>query len=194
MKTKNILILVALLAVLGGAFYIVARPKPAPAQQPKDYVWLIEQEDIARITMTLPRETPPLSESFISISQGDKFPWFFDDPQRSPVDAARWGGGIPLLLSGPGADRVVAQSATAEQLSMFGFDKPAMDIQLEMKDGKTMHIEVGDRTPDGNNFYVKAPSTNAVATVDYTWYQVLEKIIRDPPYASAATPTTTAKP
>ncbi len=193
MKTRNILILLALLAVLGGAFYIVARPKPGAPQQPKDYVWMIEQENIARITMTLPKETPPLSESFVRISQGDKFPWFFDDPQHSPVDAQRWGGGIPLLLSGPGADRVVSQSATPEQLTMFGLDNPSMDILLQMDDGKNMHIKVGDRTPDGNNFYVEAPSTTAVATVDYTWYQVLEKIIRDPPYASAPTPTTAAK-
>ena len=193
MKARNIVILLVLLAVLGGAFYIVARPKPGPAQQPKDYVWMIEQESIARITMTLPKETPPLSESFVRISQGDKFPWFFDDPQHSPVDAQRWGGGIPLLLSGPGADRVVAQSATPEELAKFGLNNPSMDILLQMDDGKDMHIKVGDRTPDGNNFYVEAPSTTAVATVDYTWYQVLEKIIRDPPYATAATPTTAAK-
>jgi hypothetical protein len=192
LKTKSIVILLVVLAVLGGVFYVVARPKPGPAPQAKDYVWLIEQENIDRVTMTLPRETPPLSQSFVRISQGDKFPWFFDDPQHSPVDAARWGGGIPLLLSGPGADRVIAQSATAEQLTVFGFDKPSMDILLELNTGNNIHIEVGDRTPDGNNFYVKAPSTNAVATVDYTWYTVLEKIIRDPPYAAPA--TTTAKP
>lgn len=189
MKTKNIVILLIVLAVLGGVFYAVARPRPGPAAQAKDYVWLIEQEDIDRVTMTLPRDAPPLSQSFVRISQGDKFPWFFDDPQHSPVDAARWGGGIPLLLSGPGADRVIDQNATPERLTVFGFDKPSMDILLELSNGNKMRIEVGDRTPDGNNFYVKAPSTNAVATVDYTWYTVLEKIIRNPPYAT--TPATT---
>jgi len=192
LKTKNIVILLVVLAVLGGVFYVVARPKPGPPAQPKDYVWLIEQENIDRVTMTLPRESPPLSESFVRIKQEDKFPWFFDDPQHSPVDAARWGGGIPLLLSGPGADRVIQKSATAEQLSLYGFDKPSMSILLEMSDNTTMRIEVGDRTPDGNNYYVKAPSTTAVATVDYTWFDVLSKIIRQPPYATP--PTTTPKP
>ena len=192
MKTKNIVILLVILVALVGVYYVVARPKPGPPAPAKDYVWLIEQEDIDRVTLTLPREAPSLSQSFVRIKQDDKFPWFFDDPQRSPVDAARWGGGIPLLLSGPGADRVIAQSATPEQLDVFGFTKPSMDILLELSDNRTIHIEVGDRTPDGSNFYVKAPSTTAVATVDYTWYSVLEKIIREPPYAKPA--TTTPKP
>lgn len=191
MKTKNVLILLAIFAVLGGTFYVVSRPKPGPPPKPQEYVWIIEQEDIDHVTMTLPRESPPLSQSFVRIKNEDQFPWFFDDAQHSPVDAQRWGGGIPLLLSGPGADRVIQYNASPEKLSEFGFDTPSLLITLILTDNKTMKIEVGDRTPDGNNYYVKAPSTSDVATVDYTWFSVLEKIIREPPYAQSPTPTPT---
>jgi hypothetical protein len=187
LKLKNIFILLAILAVLGGVFYVVARPKPPPPVKPQEYVWLIDQEDINHVIMSLPRENPPLSQSFIMIKQGDKFPWFFDDPQRSPVDSQRWGGGIPLLLSGPGADRVITDNATPDRLTAFGLDNPSMEIVLEVANRPTMYIEVGDATPDGQRHYVKAPGTNAVATVDYTWFTVLEKLIRDPPYAKPAT-------
>ena len=184
MKTKNIVILLLILAVLGGTYYAVSRPRPAAPEQPKEYVWLIEQEEIDRITISLPREDVA-PQSFIRIKQEDKFPWFFDDENRSPVDSERWGGGIPLLLSGPGADRVISNNATAQKLAEFGLAQPRMVIVLELTSKETMTIDVGDRTPDLNNYYVKAPGTNAVATVDYTWYQVLERIVKEPPYAKA---------
>ena len=190
MKARNIVILVAILAVLGGVFYAVARPKPGPPPKPEEYVWQIQQEDIEHVTISLPHEN--LSRSFIKISQGDKFPWFFDDAQHSPVNAQIWGGGIPLLLSGPGADRVINENASPEQLTEYGFDDPRMKIDLLLTDNKTMTISVGDQTPTGNYYFVLAPNTNAVATVDYTWYGVLERIVKSPDVY--ARPTTTAKP
>jgi hypothetical protein len=52
-----------------------------------------------------------------------------------------------------------------------------------------MNILVGDVTPNAANYYVKAPGLNAVATVDFTWYDVLSKIVKEPPYAVPATTT-----
>lgn len=182
MRLKNIIILAVILAVLGALFFAFTRPgAPSPAK-PKFYVWMIEQDDIERITISLPRDG--LSQSWIKIRQEDKFPWYFDDEGRSPVDSVRWGGGIPLLLSGPGADRVIADNATEEKLAEFGLMRPSMEIVLLLSDNYTMKITVGDNTPDGNNFYVRAPNTNAVATVDYTWYSVLAKLVKEPPYAT----------
>ena len=71
-----------------------------------------------------------------------------------------------MLLSGPGADRVINNDTTPEKLTEYGITNPKMLITLELADGKIMKISVGDQTPDGNNYYVKAPDFNAVATVD----------------------------
>ena len=191
MKTRSIVILLVIFAVLAGAFYVVSKDRPGPPPEPKEYVWLIEQEDIDHIKLELPRETPPLSQSFIKIPQEDKFPWFFDDAGRSPVDTVRWGGGIPLLLSGPGADRIINQDATEDQLRVYGLLDPTLVVTLTLKDGRIMRITWGYRTPDGSNDYARAPNTNAVATVDYTWFDVISNLVTDPPYASP--PTTTAK-
>ena len=93
---------------------------------------------------------------------------------------------IPLLLSGPGVDRVIARQATEEKLTEFGLTQPQMEITLTLEDGNIMNIKVGDRTPDGNNFYVQAPDSNDVATVDITWYNVMERLVKEPPYVPAA--------
>ncbi len=182
MRLRNILILLAILLALGGYFYYSSnRPQPASPLKPKLYVWLIDMEEIQHIKIQLPRENK--SESFIKIQEGDKFPWYFDDPQRSEVDAVRWGGGIPLILSGPGTERIIAQNATPEKLAEFGLTQPQMEITLTLENGSIMNIKVGDKTPDGMNNYVQAPDSNDVALVDFTWYEVLAGIVKEPPYA-----------
>ncbi len=145
------------------------------------FVWKIEMTEIQHIEIRLPREDR--SEAFVKISQEGKFPWYFDDPQRSEVDVARWGGGIELLLTGPGAERVIAKNATEEKLTEFGLTQPQMEIILTLEDGDILNITVGDRTPDGTAFYVQVPDSNDVGLVDYTWYEVLERLVKVPPYA-----------
>ncbi len=182
MRLKSILILLVILLALGGYFYFFNTSEPPPEkEEPRVYVWDIEMDEIQHIEIRLPRENK--SEAFIKISQEDKFPWYFDDPQRSEVDVAQWGGGIELLLTGPGVERVIARNATEEKLAEFGLAQPQMEIILTLEDGDILNIKVGDRTPDGNAFYVQAPDSNDVALVDYTWYEVLERLVKEPPYA-----------
>ncbi|MFC1873714.1 DUF4340 domain-containing protein [Chloroflexota bacterium] len=184
MKSRSILILATILAVLAISFFYFNRPEPPPPTKPQLYVWLIEMDDIKHIEIHLPKDG--LSQSFIKISEEDKFPWYFDDPQRTPIDQVRWGGGIPLLLSGPGLDRVIIENTSAEQLAKFGLTQPRMKVVLTMENGQILNINVGDSTPDNNNFYVQVPDTNSVATVDISWHRVIERLAKEPPYVAAA--------
>ena len=181
MRLQNILTLLIILLVFGGIYYFINVPEPYEKPDPQMYIWDIEMEDIEHITLSLPREG--LSESFIKISKEDTFPWYFDDEEKSEVDRERWGGGIPLLLSGPGADRVIAEDAPPEKLAVFGLDNPSMQITLILTDGKIMNIDVGDATPTLQTYYVRAPNTNDVAIVDSSWYDILSGIVTEPPYA-----------
>jgi hypothetical protein len=182
LRLRSILILLIILLALGGGyFYFSNTPQPPPKVEPRVFLWNIEMGEIQHIEIRLPREDR--SEAFVKISQEDKFPWYFDDPQRSEVDVVRWGGGIELLLTGPGAERVIAINATEEKLAEFGLAQPQMEITLTIEGGDILNITVGNRTPDGSAFYVQVPDTNDVALVDYTWYEVLERLVKEPPYA-----------
>ncbi len=181
MRLRNIVILLAILLALGGYFYFSSRPEPPPPPETRLFVWLVEMEEIQHIEIRLPREDQ--SQAFIKVTAGDNFPWYFDDPQRSEVDKKRWGGGITLLLSGPGANRVISENTTAEKLAEFGLTQPQMKITLTFENGENLSIAVGDKTPDDSAFYVQAPDSNDVALVDYTWYEVLERLVKEPPYA-----------
>jgi hypothetical protein len=182
LRLRNILILLAILLALGGYYFYSTRPKPAPPPEPRLYVWLFEMDKIERVELRLLREAK--SQAFIKITRGDQFPWFFDDPQRSRVDIDRWGGGIPLLLSGPGTARIISENTSEEKLVEFGLRKPQLEIALTLEKGKTLSIKVGDRTPDGHAYYVQSPSSTEVALVDYSWFDVLRRLVEEPPYAS----------
>jgi hypothetical protein len=180
LRPRNILILAVVLAALGVYFYVSTRPEPIPEPEPQVFAWLIEADEIERIEIRLPHEG--LSQTFI---KDEDRSWHFDDEERSAVDMERWGGGIPLLLSGPGVARVIAENATQEQLTEFGITNPQMEIVLNLGNERMLYIQVGNTTPDGSNFYIKAPKANDVATVDISWYEVIERLIKEPPYASA---------
>jgi hypothetical protein len=182
LRLQNIQILLIILLVIGGVYYFANIPEVPEAPETQEFVWMIEMEDIVHITIELPREN--MSQSFIKISEEDKFPWYFDDEERTPVDTQRWGGGIPLLLSGPGANRIIAEDASIEKLTEFGLTDPKMKIILTLADEYVMNINVGDATPNGAYYYVRAPNTNDVALVDYTWYDILARLVHEPPYIS----------
>ncbi len=61
-----------------------------------------------------------------------------------------------------------------------------MVIILIIEGGDILNISIGDVTPDGNTYYVQVLGSNDVALVDYTWYEVLERLVLEPPYLPAA--------
>ncbi len=183
MRLRNILILFIILLALGGYFYFSQGSEPPPEkEEPRIFVWIVEMGEIQHIEIRLPHEDK--SVAFVKISQGSEFPWYFDDAQRSEVDVTRWG--IEFILTGPGADRVIARNATEAKLTEFGLTQPQMEIMLTLKDGDSLNIIIGDKTPDGINYYVQAPGSNDIALVDYTWYEVLERLVNEPPYLPPA--------
>ncbi len=181
MRPRNILILLVILLALGVVYYISSIPEPPPKQEPQLFVWLVEMEELEHIKIELPREDQ--RQSFVK--HDDRY-WYFDNPPGPKVDMQRWGGGIPLLLSGPGLERVIAENATDENLAEFGLAQPRMEITLAITDGRILSISVGDSTPDGHAFYVQAPNSRDIALVDYTWFQVLERLVKEPPYPPPA--------
>ena len=187
MKLKAILILVAILAIAGTTYYFVSRPKPAAPAAPHYYVWSFDMQHLQSVTMSLPKSgQPPLS--FVKHADDSEFyfaPTVAGGPDGPMVDNQRWGGGIPLLLSGPGANRLILQNATDAQVADYGFNTPNLTATLTLDDGKTYEVQVGDLNPEGTNYYTRLASNNDIYTVDKSWYDVISGIISKPPYNPA---------
>ncbi len=180
MRLRAIAVMAAILAALAIGYVATRRPETAPAEQPRSFLWSLEMDELRRIVISLPSE----GKAGAWVRHDDQY-WYFDEPGGPRVDMQRWGGGVPLLLSGPGANRSITGDAGEEQLAVYGFGAPAARIELALANGSSLKAEVGDRTPDGGASYVRLAGSHAVFTVDQTWVDVLERLVREPPYPRA---------
>lgn len=170
----------AILAVLGVVFYIISRPKPVTPTEPRPYVWDFDMDSLQHIEIAMPK----LDQSMSWIKHDDKY-FYFDMPNGSKVDMQRWGGGIPLLLSGPGAARRIAENIPDSYLNQYGFTDPNLKITLLINDNSVYNVLVGDATPAGSAYYIKLAEIADVYTVDSSWYDEITRLVTDPPYPPA---------
>jgi len=141
------------------------------------WVYTMDDDALVSIDVTYKGET-------MAFRRDDKFQWHFDKPDGEPVNLERWGG-IPLLLSGPRSQRVLAQEV--KDLAPYGLVSPQMTIKLGFG-GEPLSILVGDSTPDGKGYYMQVRGYPAVYTVDYTWGDVIARLVTEPPHLVPGTP------
>ena len=177
MRSRAIIILVVIAAILGVTLYVVSRPGPVEPVDTTPYVWDFNMDDLQHIELSRPR----IGDGVSFILHEDRY-FYFDVENGSIVDMNRWGGGIPLLLSGPGADRRLVLNATDAQLAEYGFTTPNLAIICILKDGTVFNIEVGNSTPSGQTYYIRLKEERDIYTVDYTWYDVMSGLVTKPPY------------
>ena len=177
MGLRSIAALVIVFVASGILYYFTKPIDIPPPPEPRHFVWDVEMEELAKMAISL----PPLGKKDAWVKHDDRY-WYFDQPKGSKVNMKRWGGGIPLLLSGPGAERLIADNVSKKQLGIFGLIEPSMKIDLTLQNKKTIEIDVGDSTPDGQGFYVRLRKSQDVYTVHESWYHVIERLVLEPPF------------
>ena len=162
---------VRVLVVSGG-------PEQAEEQPGRPRIWSFDMRDLYRVEIAL--NDVGLSEAWFRTE--DRV-WYFDRPDRPRVDMDRWGGGVPFLLSAPRATRIIADDIPAQDLVVYGLDQPRMSLHLEHGEKPdVVDVIVGDQTPDGISYYLQLIGTGTVYTVDHTWYDIMERLVLEPPY------------
>ncbi|MCP4755468.1 MAG: DUF4340 domain-containing protein [Proteobacteria bacterium] len=175
MSIKNTLVLALILALLGGYIVFLRVTKTEEKTEDPPDVWSYDEETIEAIQIRLLRK-----KKAISFTVKGRDSWFIDETAgKTPVDLKRWGG-VVLLVSGPQSRRVIAR--LNPNLDEYGFNNPNMLITLKIK-GRPDKVEVviGDHTPDEKGVYVKIKETDTVYLLDFTWYDVLERLAVEPP-------------
>ncbi len=182
-----LLIVVSLIGVLvttsGG------RSTPERTRQPRIFAFQVEEDDIVLVRLTREGETLTFVES------EDGTTWYFDEIDGEVVDRDRWGG-IPLLLSGPLYQRVVAEQAT--DLSLYGLEEPSLIVHLGLQRvEEEVEVRIGDKTPQAGGHYVQFIDDPRIYIVDVTWGDVITRLAEEPPRIPTPPPTpepTTATP
>jgi uncharacterized protein DUF4340 len=175
MSFKTTAFLLVLLVAMGSYVYNYVLNKPKPPSTPRPFVYQYEMTDI--VSMELRHEGKTTD---VYLDQ-EKDEWRFVDPAVGEVDAGRLNG-IRLLLSGPGANRLLfSETPTPAQLRDYGFNNPTVVANIALKDGRRHQVILGDQTPDGRNYYTKNSDKDEIYLVDYTWGNELKRFVNEPP-------------
>lgn len=165
------------LVVLGFVYFVTRGNDEAPTAPSRPQLWSAEFDELSRLSIELPLEG--LTQAWVR--HEDEY-WYFDEVDGPRVDMSRWGGGVPLLMSAPRANRSIARDATDEEFSVYGLDKPSTIVSIETIDDRSIVAEIGDATPDGNSYYLRMSGSRNVFAIDHTWVELLEGLVRNPPY------------
>lgn len=112
--------------------------------------------------------------------------WVLSKPEKAEADP----GAAEAAATQIGALRIITPIENADDLSIFGLDKPAYTITVEFEDGDKSILEVGDKTPTENGFYVNVDGEK-VLVVAVSGIDTLENLLSSPPYLNTPTPSST---
>lgn len=177
MQLRSIALWSAVLAATAAALIVLRPTGEPPAEVRQPFVWSIKPDALRSVTIRLAREGKQIT--WVRDGGGN---WRFDLPDGGQVDEKRWGLGIPLLLSGPRASRLITGAVEDRELPIYGLDRPRIIVTLGTADGGSLAAHIGDNTPDGSESYVRVEGTGSIYSVHRTFAEVVEGLMRNPPY------------
>ncbi len=159
---RNILILLLVIAVLGGGFYWVIQYEPKQEETPTSDIqtvnmFHVEKSDIASLEVESATETYTVSRSGES--------WIINDNPEIKANQSK----IETLLyesASVTARELLEENAT--NLIQYGLDLPSRSVTVTLKDGKTHKILIGNTTLDGSLCYLMMEGETKVYTKSAT--------------------------
>ncbi len=148
MQFRNTLIVLILLALVGGYIYFFQAGKP---EQETVKLFQIKPDDITRLTLKYPTQEIEVERS------GDK--WKMVKPIQADVDT-----NAMTTLTNEISDCEVKSTVDEHptDLAPFGLAKPAVTVIAATKDKTLPGIEVGKNSPIGYSVYIKTTDKPAV--------------------------------
>lgn len=113
--------------------------------------------------------------------------WGLSKPEKAEADQ----GAAEAASSQVGALRIIITIDSPGDLSIFGLDTPDYLVNIEFEDGTKSTLEVGDKTPTENGYYVRKDKKE-VFVVALSGIDTLGNLITAPPYLNTPTPSPTA--
>lgn len=171
-----------MLIILAGVVYYVSQqpaPQDAANKAKTPQILSFNTSDATKLVITGQDKTTEIDRSGTS--------WQLVKPIQTPADATRVEGWLDQL-GNLNADQVVQGAA---DLSQYGLTQPKLDVEVSLAAGKSAKLVLGDKTPDGNDYYAQVPNDKQVYLVSSPLGDDLNSALANPPKAQ---PTPTALP
>lgn len=173
MSLRTTLVLVVILILMGAGLYLSKTIWKPPKEPKPPEVWSVKEENITHIDLNMPH----IGKTASFVLGKDEY-WHFNDERQSPVDLKRWGG-IVLLASSPQSRRLLKEKV--DNPADYGLTQPQMIVTLTVKDHPKVEIDIGDKTPSGEAYFVTVKGQDPIYLLDSTWFDVYERLVREPP-------------
>lgn len=148
------IILVIVLAGLGGYIYFVDSKRPATGVEEKDKVFTVEAEKLEELTVTSDGATTSLRKT--------DGVWKITAPVAVDADANEVSG-LTTAIAGLEVNRVVDENAT--NLADYGLATPRIAIAFKAEGGATGELHIGDKSPTQSDMYAMKPGEKRVFLV-----------------------------
>ena len=154
MRWQTTAVLAVILVALGAFYYVYEvrlGPEREKASERKGRLWTVEAADVTELELKRPDATLKLKR------EGPG--WALVEPVKARGDRGRVDETLTSLLT-TRVDREIAAAPAA--LAEFGLDKPAAEVTLRLKDGKTLGLALGAKNPTGVWVYAREAGKPAV--------------------------------
>lgn len=167
MRLRNTIIVVVLLAIVGGyALYVGHHPPPGKNHP----AFTLTANDIASIELRLPSQD-------IVVERGKDGSWVLTKPIATSADQTTVGSMAGAIANLEITDTV---EDNPSDLAQFGLAKPGVTVTVTTKNKQVLPaIEVGKQTPVGDSAYIKMSNQSAVLLVAASFPPNVEKNVDD---------------
>jgi hypothetical protein len=148
------IILIVVLAGLGGYIYFVDRERPAAGtEEPKAKAFDVSPENIEEVLVT------NAAGEKARVQRVDAN-WHLVEPEKADADATAVAA-VTSSVASLEVQRVVDENPS--DLSQYGLMPPRIDLAFRVRGEKDFqHLLVGEKTPTGGDLYAKKPNENRV--------------------------------
>jgi hypothetical protein len=184
MKARNTIIMLIVLAALGGYVYYSefspsaanATPTPVPSSEVK--VLDVNPDDVVGLQVS-----SPVSRT---VAHKDNGAWYMDEPTKAEADTSRLNNFVGQLVK---LNATRALSETPTSLAPYGLVTGTLTVTLQLKDNRLETIRFGDATLQGGTYYGQRVGDAKVYLLTALTYSGAQQLLSNTPKKPTPTPT-----
>ncbi len=170
-----------LAGLIGFAVWLNKRPATPDANgTPTSSVSYVFTDQDGRPTSI---EVKPAEGNSVRVARNSANAWALELPEAAAADQ----GSVEAAATSVTTLRILNSQVNGAP-DIFGLDKPAYTITVRFTGGSVHVLEVGDKTPTNNGYYVRLDNQKMMI-VSLDGIDSLLTLVQSPPYLSTPTPT-----
>ena len=188
MKFRNTLILLGILAILGGYVFFIERKSPAgsegtPTPTTLPSLFSFQTSDIRQLLLERPQEGKQTE-----IAYQDDGKWHILSPVTKEADQGKV---IRFLdsLSSLRPRRIL--TGTVGQPADYDLAPPSMTVRITLKDGSTHTLKIGSKNPAKSGYYGQIEGDRHIYLLPFYIGADVERYLNNPPVKPTPTPEPT---